>query len=244
MHPAPVRRGAYVLLCGLLVIPVLSLSANTLLPVATMRSEGAVFLGSDSVRAESVVYPGDQVRTEEGRATLSLARGAVMVMGRNSSSVLRLAGQELSVGLEKGYFAISFPSPQQAARVEADGLHLSPSGTFPALAEIAMKGDGSLVVAVHRGKISIADLQVEPVIVTAGQVITINPRLAQAQQSKPVGTGAHGKMTLGEKLRTFHIGGLSHGASVAIVGGALAGATTTAIVVPLTVGTEQSPFKP
>ena len=243
MHPAPVRRGALVLLCGLLVIPVLSLSANTLLPVATMRSEGAVFLGSDSVRAESVVYPGDQVRTEEGQATLSLARGAVMTLGRNSSTVLRQVDRETLISLEKGNLAVSFQG-LQAARVEADGVQLSPSGSFPALAEVAMKGDGSLVVAVHHGKIAIADLQAEPVVVAAGQVITINPRLAQAQQSKPVGTGAHGKMTLGEKIRTFHIGGLSHGASVAIVGGALAGATTTAIVVPLTVGTEQSPFKP
>ncbi|MGH6629023.1 MAG: FecR domain-containing protein [Burkholderiales bacterium] len=203
-----------------------------------------MFLGSDSVRAESVVYPDDQVRTEEGRATLSLARGAVMVLGRNSSTVLRQADRETSISLEKGNLAVSFPSQQQAARVEADGLYLSPSGAFPALAEVAMNGDGSLVVAVHRGKISIADLRAEPVVVTAGQVITIAPRLAQAQQSKSVGTGAHGKMTLGEKLRTFHIGSLSHGVSLAIVTGALAGATATAVIVPLTVGTEESPFKP
>jgi len=75
-------------------------------------------------------------------------------------------------------------------------------------------------------------------------VITVNPRLAQAQQSKPIGTGAHGKMTLGEKLRTFKIGNLSHGASVAILGGALAGATAAAVIVPLTVGQEESPFVP
>lgn len=243
MHHASVRRGAVVLLCLLLVLPVISLPAANLSPLGTLRSEGAVFLDGDSVRADSVIYSGDQVRTTEGRATISLACGTLVVLDRNSSAVVQHSEQDLSIGLEKGQLAVSFAG-HQASGVKADGLSLSPTGTFPSLAEVAMRGDGSLVVAVHRGKISIDRLRAQPVVLTAGQIITISPRLAQAQQSKPIGTGAHGKMTLGEKLRTFHIGGLSHGASVAIVGGALAAAATTAVVVPLTVGQEESPFVP
>jgi hypothetical protein len=45
-------------------------------------------------------------------------------------------------------------------------------------------------------------------------------------------------MTLGEKLRTFRIGGLSHQASVALVAVIAAGAAT-AITVPLVVGEEE-----
>jgi hypothetical protein len=101
-----------------------------------------------------------------------------------------------------------------------------------------MHADGSLVVAVHRGKVSIADLRPDAVVVSAGQLITIDPRLAQAQQTKPAGTGAHGKMTVGEKLRTFRIGGLSHQASVALVAVIAAGAAT-AITVPLVVSEEE-----
>jgi len=243
MHLASVRRGAVVLLCLLLVLPVISLAAANLSPLGTLRPEGAVYLDGDSVGADSVIYSGDQVRTEEGRATISLARGTLVVLDRNSSAVVQHSEQDLSIGLDKGQLAVSFAG-HQASGVKADGLSLSPTGTFPSLAEVAMRGDGSLVVAVHRGKISIDRLRAQPVVLTAGQIITISPRLAQAQQSKPIGTGAHGKMTLGEKLRTFHIGNLSHGASVAIVGGALAGAATTAVVVPLTVGQEESPFVP
>ncbi len=243
MHHASVRRGAVVGFCWLLALPTISIAAANRSPLGTLRSNGTVFLDGDSIRGESTVYAGDQIRTAEGRAEVSLSRGALMVLNRNSSAVLRQSDREISVGLEKGTLAVSFTN-REALRLEADGLHLSSTGTFPALAEVAMNGDGSLVVAVHRGKISVADLRADPVVVSAGQIITINPRLAQAQQGKPVGTGAHGKMTLGEKFRTFHIGSLSHGTSLAIVGGALAGATATAVVVPLTVGQEESPFVP
>lgn len=243
MHYASVRRGARVGLCLLLVLPAISLTAASRSPLGTLRPTGLVILDGDSVRGESVVYAGDQVRTQEGRAALSLPHGSLMVLDRNSSAVLERSHPETAIGLESGTLTVSFAG-QEALHVRADGLDLSPAGSFPALAEVAMKGDGSLVVAVHRGKISIADLRAEPVVVAAGQVITVNPRLAQAQQSKPIGTGAHGKMTLGEKLRTFKIGNLSHAASVGIVGGTLAAATATAIVVPLTVGQEESPFVP
>ena len=243
MHHASVRRGARVGLCLLFVLPAISLTAANRSPLGELRSTGLVFLDGDSVRGESVVYTGDQVKTQEGRAAVSLPHGSLMVLDRNSCAVLQRSHPETSIGLENGTLTVSFAN-QEALHVRADGLLLSPTGTIPVLAEVAMKGDGSLVVAVHRGKISIADLRAEPVVIAAGQVITVNPRLAQAQQSKPIGTGAHGKMTLGEKLRTFHIGGLSHGASVAIVGGTLAGATAAAVIVPLTVGQEQSPFVP
>lgn len=243
MHHASVRRGARVGFCLLLVLPVVSLTAANRSFLGTLRPSGVVFLDGDSVRGESVVYTGDQLKTQEGRAAVSLPGGSLMVLDRNSSAILKRSHPETSIGLENGTLTVSFAN-QEALRVRADGLQVSPSGSFPVLAEVAMKGDGSLVVAVHRGKISIADLRAEPVTVAAGQVITVSPRLAQAQQSKPVGTGAHGKMTLGEKLRTFHIGSLSHATSVAIVGGTLAGATAAAVIVPLTVGEETSPFVP
>ncbi|MFB3922752.1 MAG: hypothetical protein ACE145_13595 [Terriglobia bacterium] len=208
-----------------------------------MRSAGLVLLDGEAVQGQSVVYMGDQIKTQGDGASLSLPQGSLAVLGQNSQAVLERSHPATLIGLEAGTLTVSFAN-QEALHVRADGLRLSPTGTFPALAEVAMKGDGTLIVAVHRGRISIAELRAEPVVLSAGQIITVNPRVAQAQGSKPIGTGAHGKMTLGEKLRTFHIGSLSHGASVAIVGGAIAGATAASIIVPLTVGEEKSPFVP
>lgn len=238
MHYAFSRRGAFVWLSLLLALPLLTLSAASLAPLGTLRCNGVVYLGTQTARPGAVIYSGDQLRTAEGRATISLPGGDLIVLDRESSAALRRSPEGLSVGLEKGrvLWALTAQAP---LRVQADGLTVSPSGAFPSLAEVAMRGDGSLVMAVHRGNISIAELRAEPVVLSAGHLITISPRLAQAEPSKPIGTGAHGKMTLGEKLRTFRIGSLSHQASVAIVTGMVAGATATSIAVPLAVGQEE-----
>jgi ferric-dicitrate binding protein FerR (iron transport regulator) len=152
----------------------------------------------------------------------------------------------VSVGLAKGRLAFT-ADPKTPLRVDADGLSLVPTGSFPSLAEIAMRSDGTMSLSVHRGAVAVRNLRAQPVVISAGKFITISPRLAQQAggKSEPVGTGAHGKMTLGEKLRTFRIGNLSHGASVAILGGMLAGAAAAAIIVPQVVGEEEaSPSNP
>jgi hypothetical protein len=238
MHHAFSRRGAPVWLSLLLVLPILTLSAASLAPLGTLRCDGVVYLGGETARPGSVIYSGDELRTAEGRATITLSRGDLMVLDRESSAALRRSAEGLSVGLNRGriLWALATQSP---LRVQADGLTVSPSGTFPSVGEVATRGDGSLVVAVHRGKISVADLRAEPVVVSAGQLITISPRVSQSEQTKPVGTGAHGKMTLGEKLRTFRIGSLSHQASVAVMTVVFGSAAATAIAVPLTVGQEK-----
>jgi len=238
MHHAFSRRGAPVWLSLLLGLPILALSAASLAPLGTLRCDGVVYLSGETARPGSVIYSGDQLRTAEGRASITLSRGDLMVLDRESSAALRRSAEGLSVGLDKGriLWALTTQSP---LRVQADGLTVSPSGAFPSVAEVAMHGDGSLVVAVHRGKISVADLRAEPVVVSAGQLITISPRVSQSEQTQPIGTGAHGKMTLGEKLRTFRIGSLSHQASLAVMTGVIGGAAATAIIVPLTVGQEK-----
>lgn len=245
MHLALFRRGASVWLSLLLVLLVVALPAASLAPLGTLRCDGVVYVGGNMARPGSVIYSGDEVKTGQGRATISLPRGDLMVLDQQSSAVLRSSAEGFAVGLDRGRVLWSL-TKQVPLRVQADGLAVSPAGAFPSLAEVAMRADGSLVMAVHRGKISIFDLRAEPVAVSAGQFIIISPRLAQADQTKTVGTGAHGKMTLGEKLRTFRIGGLSHQASLAVVAGVFGGATATAIAVPLTVGQEEkiSPSTP
>jgi hypothetical protein len=243
MVDAYFRRSVAVLLSWLLVLPVGTLSAATPTPVGALRSEGTVYLGQDAVSRSSVIYSGDTLRTGEGRAAITLPRGNLVVLGHNSAAALTRTPEAVTVGLEKGQLALA-SSSQLPLRIQADGLTISPTGSFPTLAEIALLDDGTLRLGVRRGKISVAHLRPEPVVLSAGQLLTVKPRLAQSQKSEPIGTGAHGKMTLGEKLRTFRIGGLSHGASVAIVAGIIGGAATAAIVVPLTVGDEEEPVSP
>jgi hypothetical protein len=181
----------------------------------------------------SVVYSGDHLKTADGRALVALAHGGLIRLESNSGAVLDDFPGGFVMNLEKGQLGFS-ALPQHRLSVRTAGLTLSPTGSLPSLADVALGGDGSVFVAVHRGVVSIADLRPEPVLVSAGQTITVNPQLAQAQ-TQPVGTSAHGKMSLGEKLRTFRVGSLSHPASVAVLTVGLGAAAAAAVAVPLSI---------
>ncbi len=238
MVQAYVKRRVAVWVSSLLVLPVGTILAGMPLPVGALQSQGAVYMGDEAVPFHSVVYSGDLLKTGEGRATVTLPRGDLLVVERHSTAAFSRSPEGFSVGLERGQLSLA-STAQLPIRIHTDGLALTPDGSFASFAEVALRGDGSVLVAVHRGAISVANLRAAPVLVSAGQLLTVSRRLAQGEKSKPIGTGAHGKMTLGEKLRTFRIDGLSHGASVAIVAGVVGGAAATAIIVPLTVGVEE-----
>jgi len=192
-----------------------------------------VYLGERAPAAEALVFSGDHLRTGEGVATLAFSRGGLVVLDGHSTASLHSSSSGVSVGLETGKVALSLPA-QRAVRVESAGLNLSPTGAFPCLAEVAVGPNGSVVVAVHRGEVSVANLRREPVVVSAGQVITVSPQVAQSQ-AQAAGTGAHGKLTLSEKLKTFHIGRLSHTTTVALMVAGLGGAATAAVVIPTSI---------
>lgn len=206
------------------------IQAAALTPLGTLRSTGVVYVGERLASAEAVIFNGDHLKTEEGRAAISLSRGDLVVLERQSAATLHNSSGGPSIGLERGKLSLAVSGPRPI-RVESDGLTLSPTGAFPSLSEMAVGADRSVVVAVRRGALSVANLRPEPVVVRAGQVLTISPRAGQSQEQS-VGTAAHGKMTLGEKLRTFHIGGLSHTASVGLAVGGLGGAAAAAAIVP------------
>ena len=228
----------------LLALATLSYAAAGSASLGTLRIDGSVYVGGEKASAETALFSGDRITTSDGHATVSLSSGHRVVMDRDSSAALTSSTGSITLGIEKGRLAL-LSNPKSALQVETDGLRLSPSSTFPTLAEISMLKDGSLTIAVHKGAILVQDLRAEPVEVAAGRIITISPRLGQQTepQGQPIGTGAHGKKTLGEKLRTFHFGHLSHAASAAIVGGALVGGTAAAIIVTQT-GEESSPATP
>jgi len=221
------RRSVVALGLGLpLLMPTILLRAELPRAVGTLRSASTVQLDKLSARGECTIYSGDRVSTEASAATVSFRRGDLLVLDRESRARFQLQEGGLVVNLERG--ALSFDATSaDDARVESDGLVFARTGSFASLAEVALRDDGSVVLAVRQGAIAVRNLRPEPVIVQAGQYLRASPPLAQA-----VGTAAHGKMTLGDKLRTFHIGGLSHVASVGYVGAAFGAAAVVAIAVP------------
>jgi hypothetical protein len=238
MFQALYRRTARIGLSLALVLVAGPLQAALPTPVGTLRCDGMVYLGPNLAQGEATLYSGDRLTTDEGRATVSFARGDLLVLDRQSRAALRSSSEGFLVGLERGQLSLAV-STAQPIRVETDGLIISRAGSFPSLAEVALRADGSVLIAVHRGTIAVSELRREPVVVDAGYMLLVSPRLAQSQtqsqgqgQTQSVGTAAHGKMSLGERLRTFQLGRLSHIASTAVVMGGLGAVVVTAVVGP------------
>jgi len=221
------RRNVVALGLGLpLILLAIPLRAELSRALGTLRSAGTVQLDTLRTRGECTLYSGDRVSTEASPATVSFRRGDLLVLDRQSRAMFQLTEGGLVVDLERGTLSFSASSADDA-RVESDGLTFIRTGSFPSLAEVALHDDGSIVLAVHQGTVAVGNLQPKPVVVQAGQYLQVSP-----PRDKEVGTGAHGKRTFGEKVRSFQIGSLSHATSVALlaVGVVVAAA---AIAIPL-----------
>jgi len=222
------RRSVAALGLGLpLMLLAIPLRADSSRALGTLRSASTVQLDRLPARGECTLYSGDRVSTEASPATVSFRRGDLLVLDRQSRAMFQLTEGGLVVDLERGALSFSASSADDA-RVESDGLTFIRTGSFPSLAEVALRDDGSVVLAVRRGTVAVRNLRPEPVVVQAGQYLRVGPPGAQV-----VGTGAHGKQTFGERVRTFQIGGLSHAASVGILGGTVGVFAAAAIAVPL-----------
>ncbi len=221
-----------------------SLGAGTSAPAGTLRTDGKVYVGDNLVATTSVVFVGDRLRTEAGQATVNFSHGDLMVLRRQTEATLQGAPQSIVVGLSKGELVLA-SSSEKSPSVDVAGLLLTSEGKSPGLAQVALKGDGTLLVVVHRGTFRAARLRRDPVTLSSGQMLTVNPRVELDQGPVATGTGAHGKPTLGERLRTFRVDGLSHNASVALLATGLAAATAAAIIVPISIREARtSPFIP
>lgn len=233
-------RGASVSLTFLLLLPTFAAAAGPS-PVGTLRSNGSVFVDSTIVPSESSLFSGDRVRTEAGRASLALAHGSSVLFEPASSAVLQKTPEGLFIGLEKGRLTLN-SNPQSPIQVETGGIALLPEGKFPSLAEVAMMGDGSMLLAVHRGAVSVRNAQEEPIVVKAGNFISVGPQTVR--QKETPGTAAHGSKTISQAAKGIHIGSLSHTATVAVIGGVVA-AAAVAVAIPLAVSDEEaSPSTP
>jgi ferric-dicitrate binding protein FerR (iron transport regulator) len=229
-------RGASFALSVSLLLPALAAAAGSA-PLGTLRSEGAVYVDSSLVPAQSSLFSGDRVATADGRASISLAHGSSVLLDRASSVALSNTLAGLRVGLVKG--RVTFNSnPQAPVQVETAGLTVVAAGKFPSLAEVAMLADGSVSLAVHRGTMLVRSGGDEPAVVTAGKTITVGPQAVQNGQEP--GTAAHGSKTAGQKAQGVH---LSHGASMVLIGGIVV-ATAAAIAIPLAINNDETPASP
>jgi len=229
-------RGASISLSLFLLLPAFAAAAAPA-PLGTLRSNGSVFVDTNVVPAASSLFSGDRVRTEEGRASLTLPHGSSVIIERSSTAVLQKTSGGLSIGLEKGRLTFN-SNPQAPIQVEVGEMALLPTGKFPSVAEVAMLGNGSMLLSVHRGIVSVRNAQEEPIVVKAGNSLTVGRQ--GVQQDQTPGTAAHGSNTAGQAVHGMH---LSHAASIAVIGVAVV-ATATAVGIAVAANDEEAPASP
>jgi len=243
MFQAKGRSGLAAAVGLLLVLSGSSLQAGALPALGSLHASGAVYLGPDAAPQGSTIYSGDRLRTAEGEAAISLPRVGVLVLSRQSALSFRGSSSGPSVSLDRGKLSFTL-STQGAFQLESDGIVFSSVGSFPSIGEVALADDGSILLAVRQGSVAVGNLQRQRVLLRAGEMLTINPRVAQSGQSQTVGTGAHGKATIGDKLRTFRIGPLGHAASAVVVIGGLGAVVAAGTWVVASGPTPVSPSSP
>ena len=150
--------------------------------------------------------------------------------------LLTLPGDALLAGSPEPTETVPAVSAEAGAPSQSDRSHVLLSKPPQSLPEIPIETRSLTVAGLYNSNTSPSALRADPAIVSATQRLTVRPQLGQAEESKAIGTGAHGKMTFGEKLSTFRIGRLSHSASVAVMVLMIGGAAAASIAVPLTVG--------
>lgn len=215
------RRGLAVVLCLFLAVPGALLSAAEPNPELTLQGQHPTALASAEVNPRPEIT--------------NLPSRGLTEPGRTTSAVFKVWGTTAIGG--NGRVPANSTSPLACdSLTRSEELPPALTRRSPTLSEAAPEVGGNLVVTLQPRNFATSSKFVDSAVLSAEELLTIRPALQMAQQSAPIGTGAHGKMTSGEKLRTFRIGRLSHGASVAVMGALVVGTIATAVVVPLTVG--------
>jgi len=221
MLTGTLRRGLAVVLCLFLAVPAAPLSAAEPNPELTLQGERSAALASAEVNTgPEIANLPSQGLTEPGRTTSAVLKSS----GTAATDENRPLPANSTSPLAGDYLTRSSELPSALTR---------PS---PTLSEAGPEVGGNLLATLQPRDFATSSMFVDSAVQSAEELLTIRPVLQQAQQSAPIGTGAHGKMTAGEKVGTFRIGRLSHGASVVVMGALVVATIAVAVVVPLTVG--------
>jgi hypothetical protein len=203
----------------------------------SLRSTGVVLANAIVMPDGGTVRSGDTISTRPGALAVITAPSHGRLEIRPASEA-RLAGDRIR--LEHGAVA----SSQMA--VEVAGYIIRPESAAPAWFAVA-KQDGRLLVAAHRGNVIIASAGRPPVVVEQGSLAQKqqekdqrNPpeqtpaakgseqeQPAPEQNTQPKKSPRRRKGAAGAAVGGWTIGGLSHGASIAVVAGVTAAVAGT-----------------
>jgi hypothetical protein len=192
-----------------------------------------VSLGGVLIPNEGTVQAGDLLATPKGgNALVKLSPTTEANLAEETSVRFGYAAGNPTAQLSLGTIVTTTQS-KGGLIVETPKYRIEPAEQEKVTHVVAVLTDGGTVVAARRGGVSITEISSgQRYVLPEGKYAEI-----AASSAGVPGQGGGGRPRRGGG---WHIGSLSHAASIGVVLGAAAGATA-AIVVPLTVGTAASP---
>lgn len=175
------------LLLLVLTLPVSMRAGSS--PLGTIAGSVNASLGGESVRPDTLVFSGDQLRVEDGAAVVALGDGGRLVLGRETEISFLRRAKQLEVLLEHGSVSMYYPGTSEPLCVQMGALLIRPLEGFKTLGDIALL-DGMVVVTAKHGALKVEGAG--PALrVREGHTITVSLKTARAPQGAPsAGAGA------------------------------------------------------
>jgi len=221
--------------------PMLGAESRRIIGKVLVSSDAAV--GGIALPNDGTILADDVLSTGKGgRALVEFSPTARAALAQETSARFRNTPGGLVAEVSRGTL-VAERRQTGGLVIETPKYKVQPADPGKAIYMVAMLPDKTTVVAAQQGQVSITEISSgESYLLAEGEYAQIPPDAlgvprGRGDKALPAAQGAHGQIN-----NPWHIGSLSHAASVALVAAIVAGAAL-AITLPLALG-EEAPVSP
>jgi hypothetical protein len=167
-------KAVLAVLCALLLVYVPGVPAATPAAVGKMNTTGPARINGLAVPTETTVFAGDRIATEaESNATLALAGGGELELGRSSEIEIQRSPSQVTVLLQRGAVAVLSRGDQPVV-TQAGGARIHPA-----------KQGGSYIAAVHGNALRVIAQKGTADVEAADRTVGVNEGKALEAEMMP-----------------------------------------------------------
>jgi len=161
--------------------------------VGTVAGGTNVMVGEQPLVPNTTLFSGDSLQVKDGSAIVSMPKGGLVVLGRDTAVSFERAADEVTVALTRGSLSVMHPADSAPVCVKVGPVSVLPGKGFKTQGDVAIVNDLVLVTA-KEGSLVVqgADRTAE---VKKGKTVAIK-NVAQAGQVGAAGNAAHISMHL------------------------------------------------
>jgi len=161
--------------------------------VGTVAGGNNAMVGEQALVPNATLFSGDSLQVNDGSAIVSMPKGSLVVLGRNTSASFERATDQVTVALSRGTVSMMHPADGTPLCVKIGSVSVIPGKGFKAQGDVSIVNNLVLVTA-KEGSLVVQGAD-RPAEVKKGKTITIK-NVAQDGQVGAAGGAAHISMHL------------------------------------------------